>query len=157
MKTSAPPAHPDGSDPGDDPPFTPLTADEARRLREQIPQVSPWRIVAGQVAVGLLGGAIAAVVFGKPVGWSLLYGAMAVAVPAGVYARALARARARGRHGAGVLGWELIKIALSVALLLAAPKAVPDLSWAALLAGVILATKMYWVAFAFARRRVNRN
>ena len=82
------------------------------------------------------------------IGWSLGYGALAVAVPAGVFARALRRG-----GGATILLWEWVKLGLTVALLLAAPRLVPGLNWLALLAGVALATKMYWVAFAFARRR----
>ena len=80
-------------------------------------------------------------------GWSLAYGALAVAVPAGLMARALSR-------GAGslFLFWELVKIALSVAVLAAAPRLVHGLNWLALLAGVVLATKMYWVALAWSRR-----
>lgn len=132
----------------DEPPITPLTAEQARQLREQIPQVSPWWIVGGQVAVGLLAACVAWAWSGnRALGLSLLYGSLAVAVPAGLYARALARG-AR----ASFLLWELVKIGLTVALLVAAPKVVPGLSWLALLAGVILATKMYWVALAWGRR-----
>lgn len=129
-------------------PVEPLTAEQARRLREQIPQVSPWWIVAAQVVVGLLAACVAWVLSDdKGLGWSLLYGALAVAVPAGLYARALARG-----VGASFLFWELVKIGLTVAFLAAAPKLVPGLHWLALLAGVILATKMYWVALAWVRR-----
>ena len=32
----------------DEPPFKPLTAEEARKLREKHPLVSPWWVVAGQ-------------------------------------------------------------------------------------------------------------
>ncbi|AEG91425.1 Conserved hypothetical protein [Ramlibacter tataouinensis TTB310] len=83
------------------------------------------------------------------VGWSVAYGALAVAVPAGVFARALARRTARGGGvGAGLLAWELVKIGLTVALLAAAPRVVAQLDWLGLLAGVVLATKVYWVALA---------
>lgn len=130
-------------------PVTPLSAEQANELRGRISQVSPWAIVGSQVGVGLLaawvvGGWLVDAAFG----WSLAYGSLAVAVPAGVFARALGR-------GAGslILLWEWVKLGLTVALLLAAPKLVPGLNWLALLAGVILATKMYWVAFAWSRRR----
>jgi ATP synthase protein I len=43
-------------------------------------------------------------------------------------------------------GWELVKILVSVALLLAAPRLVPDLSWLALLLGMVVTMKAYWVA-----------
>jgi ATP synthase protein I len=136
------------SDSQDDPAFTPLTAEEARRLREQSPQVSPGWIVGAQVVVGLVSALVAWAVSGnRGVAGSLLYGAWAVALPAGLYARAVVRGA-----GAGFLMWELIKLGLTVAFLAAAPKVVPGLNWLALLAGVILATKMYWVALAVMRR-----
>ena len=141
-----PPALPEFLD--EESPITPQTAEQARHEREQIPQVSPWWIVGGQLAVGLLAASVAWAWSGnRALGLSLLYGSLAVAVPAGLYARALARGA-----GASFLLWELVKIGLTVALLAAAPKVVPGLSWLALLAGVILATKMYWVALAWVRR-----
>ncbi len=136
----------------DAPPAPPLTAEQASELRRRMPQVSPWAIVGGQVGVGLLAALAAGAISGHwPVGWSLAYGALAVAVPAGLMARALARGSPRGA-GAGFLLWELVKIGMTVALLAAAPKLVPGLHWLALLAGVVLATKMYWVALAWTRR-----
>jgi ATP synthase protein I len=127
-------------------PITPLSAEEAQRLRERQPPVSPWRVVAGQVMVGLLAAVVAWAWNGqRSVGWSVAYGALAVAAPAALYARALARGAGAG---AGWLVWELVKIGLTVALLVAAPRLVSGLSWLGLLAGVVLATKMYWVALA---------
>lgn len=52
--------------------------------------------------------------------------------------------------------WELIKIALTVALLAAAPWVVKDLHWLALVAGVVVALKMYWVALVVRPRLLNR-
>ena len=139
-------------DPQDDPPAPPLTAEQARELRRRMPQVSPWAIVGGQVGVGLLAALAAGAWSGRwPIGWSLAYGALAVAIPAGLMARAMVRG-SRSGAGAGFLLWELVKIGLTVALLAAAPKLVPGLNWLALLAGVVLATKMYWVALAWSRR-----
>ena len=133
----------------DEAPVTPLTAEQAQQLRDRIRQVSPWWIVGAQAGVGLLAAMAAGAWYANAaIGWSLAWGAVSVALPAGVFARAL-------RRGAGslVLLWEWVKLGLTVALLLAAPRVVPGLNWLALLAGVVLATKMYWVAFAFARRR----
>jgi len=42
--------------------------------------------------------------------------------------------------------WELVKIVLTVAMLVAAPRLVPQLSWPAMLAGFVVAMKVYWVA-----------
>jgi ATP synthase protein I len=45
--------------------------------------------------------------------------------------------------------WELVKIASTIALIALAPRWVPGLSWPAMLVGLILAMKVYWVALAF--------
>lgn len=136
------------SDPQDDLPAPPLSAEQARELRRQMPQVSPWAIVGGQVGAGLLAAAVVGAWSGVAAnGWSLAYGALAVAVPAGLMARALSRGA-----GSWFLLWELVKIGLTVVFLAAAPRLVPGLNWLALLAGVVLATKMYWVALAWTRR-----
>ncbi len=136
------------ADSQDDSPAPPLTAEQAQALRRQMPQVSPWAIVGGQVGAGLLAALAAGAWFGNPaIGGSLAYGALAVAVPAGLMARALSRGA-----GSWFLLWELVKLGLTVALLAASPKLVPGLNWLALLAGVVLATKMYWVALAWTRR-----
>jgi ATP synthase protein I len=135
-------------------PVQPLSAEEARRVREQNPSLSPWRVVAGQAAVGLLAALLAWGLTGKQnVGWSLGYGALAVLLPAAVFARGLT-----GRisslnavsAAAGFLVWEMVKVALTIAMLLAAPRLVVGLSWPALLIGLVLAMKVYWVALAFA-------
>ena len=137
-------------------PIQPLSAEEARRLHERHPPVSPWRVVAGQAAAGVLVAVVAFIVTGRPeVGWSVAYGAFAVAFPAAVFARAVTR-RWAGRGGAGFLAWELVKVMLTIALLVASPRAVQGLSWPALVVGVVAATKMYWVALA-SGRRLRRN
>lgn len=130
--------------------FKPLTADQARRLRLQQPAVSPWAVVAGQVLVGLLAAAVVAWWSGRAaVGWSLAWGAAAVALPAAVFARGVTgRLASTGPVGAA-LGfgiWEMVKLALTLAMLLAAPRLVPALDWPALLVGLVLAMKVYWIA-----------
>lgn len=151
---SRPPAVQDPDDQDDELPPTPLSAEEARQLRGRLHQVSPWAVVGAQVIAGVLGALAAWWITGRAAaGWSVAYGAAAVAGPAAVFARALARRAVRGNTGPGFLGWELVKLGLTVALLVAAPRAVPGLDWLGLLAGVVLATKMYWVAFAFGRRQ----
>ena len=140
-------------DGGDEDPPVPLTAQEAQGLRQRKPFVSAWAVVAAQVVMGALAALLAGLASGRPeVGWSVAYGALAVAGPSAVFARALARGAAAGYRGGAVLGWELVKIVLTVALLVAAPRVVPGLSWLGLLGGVIVATKMYWVGLALMRR-----
>jgi len=141
----------------EEPPFKRLTAEEARRLREQNPPVSPWWVVAGQIVVGLVVALAAWALTGRQnVGWSAGYGALAVVIPAAIFARGLT-----GRFSslnavtaaAGFMVWEMVKIALTVAMLMAAPRLVTALSWPALLVGLVLTMKVYWLALAYAPRK----
>ena len=138
-------------------PFKPLTAEEARRLREEHPLVSPWWVVAGQIVVGVVVALAAWALTGRQnVGWSAGYGALVVVIPAAIFARGLT-----GRFSSlnavtaavGFLVWEMVKIASSIALLAAAPRLVPELSWPALLVGLVLTIKVYWVALAYSPRK----
>lgn len=131
-----------------EPDFKPLTADEARLWRETNPPVSLRRIVWLQVAVGSVLAVLVWLLTGRPyVAWSAGYGALAVVVPAALFARGLTRqAGLAGAALSGFFVWELAKIALTVAMLLAAPKLVPGLSWLALLAGFVVTMKVYWLA-----------
>jgi ATP synthase protein I len=132
--------------------FKPLTAEQAQALRQQNPMASPWRVLWLQV---LVGGLIAALT-----GWfsgqtrlaaSVAWGAVAVVIPAVVFVRALSRQMRVRQAGSALVGlfvWELVKIVLTVALLLVAPKVVSDLSWLALVAGFVVTMKVYWLAMA---------
>jgi len=67
-----------------------LSAEEAQALRELHPSVSPWRIVSLQLVVGVLVALAAWGFTGKPsTGWSAGYGALAVVIPAVLFARGL--------------------------------------------------------------------
>jgi ATP synthase protein I len=141
-------------------PIKPLTAEEARRLREEQPPVSPWWVVAGQAGVGLCAGLLAWGVTGKQnVGWSAGYGALAVVIPAAIFARGL-QSRFSSLNAAsaaaGFMVWEMVKIASTIALMALAPKLVRDLSWPAMLVGLVLAMKVYWVALAFKPRPIQK-
>jgi ATP synthase protein I len=131
-----------------------LTAEQARRVREQNPPVSPWWVVAGQAGVGVVAALVAWALTGKQnVGWSVGYGALAVVIPAAVFARGLTgkfSSLNAGSAAVGFLLWEMVKIALTLAMMAAAPRLVAGLSWPALLIGLVLAMKVYWVALAFA-------
>ena len=137
-------------------PFKPLTAQEAQKLREQNPPVSPWWVVAGQVAVGLVVALAAWAITGRQnVGWSAAYGALAVVIPAAIFARGLTgrfSSLNAGTAAVGFMVWEMVKIASSIALLMAAPRLVVALSWPALLVGLVLTMKVYWLALAFVPR-----
>ncbi|AOG22702.1 ATP synthase subunit I [Acidovorax sp. RAC01] len=130
--------------------FKPMTAQEAQEWRRRNPPISIWQVVAGQALVGVLVALAAWLLTGKAsAGWSAGYGALAVVVPAGLFARGVLRQKAKldpRAAMAGFFGWEIAKIVLTVALLAAAPRLVPDLSWLALLAGMVVTMKTYWVA-----------
>jgi ATP synthase protein I len=145
----------------EEPPFKQLTAEEARALREQQPQASPWWVVTGQVGVGLVVALAAWALTGRQtVAWSAAYGAMAVALPTAIFARVLTVPRIARASPTGAVArfflWEVIKVALTVFLLAVAPKIVTALSWPALLAGLVLTMQVYWVALAFAGANVKR-
>jgi ATP synthase protein I len=124
--------------------FKPLTSEEAQDWRRRNPQMSVWRFVVVQAVVGVLVALAAWLVTGRPeVGWSAAYGALSVVLPAALFARAVVRRRPGGAAAAmvGIFGWELVKLVLCIAMLAAAPKLVPGLSWLALLAGLVVVMK----------------
>jgi ATP synthase protein I len=90
------------------------------------------------------------------VGWSAGYGALAVVIPAAIFARGLTGRFSSLNAGTAAVGfmlWEMVKIASSIALMAAAPRLVPELSWPALLVGLVLTMKVYWLALAYAPRK----
>ena len=145
----------------EEPPFRQLSAAEAQRLREEHPPVSPWRVVAGQMVVGLVVALAAWALTGRQnVGWSAGYGASAVVIPAAVFARGLTGRFSSLNAGTAAFGfmlWEMVKIALTVAMLVVAPRWVAALSWPALLVGLVLTMKVYWLALAYAPKRKLKN
>ena len=142
-------------------PLKRLTAEQARTLREQNPPVSPWWVIAGQAGVGLVVALAAWAMTGKEnVGWSAGYGALAVVIPAAIFARGLTGRFASLNAGTAAVGfmlWEMVKIALTVAMLVAAPRLVEALSWPGLLVGLVLTMKVYWLALAYAPKRKLKN
>ncbi len=136
--------------------FKPLTAEEARQWRKAHPSVSPWWVIVWQLVVGGVLAVLATLWVGKMAGVSAGYGSLAVICPAALMVRGLQRQRALARPGDAMLGfviWESVKIALTVALLLAAPRVVSSLNWPALLVGFVVTMKVYWVAAWLQSRR----
>jgi ATP synthase protein I len=130
--------------------FKRLTKQEAQALREMQPPISPWRVIRLQVLVGV-GVALLAWLFTMKasVAWSAAYGALAVIVPAMLFARGLMSQFSSINAmtaGFGFFVWEAVKIGVSVAMLFAAPKLVHELNWLAMLIGLIVTMKVYWVA-----------
>lgn len=128
--------------------FKPLSAQEAQAWRQRHPPLSVWRMVAAQAVVGLLVVLVAWLVSDeKHIVWSAGYGALAVVVPAALFARGMERKRHSAKAVmAGFFGWEMAKIGLTVAMLAAAPKLLAPLSWLALLVGMVVTMKTYWIA-----------
>ena len=141
--------------------FKPLTPEEAKKVRALNPPFSLWSVWAGQVGVGIVVAALAWGLTGQArMGWSAGYGALAVIIPAALFARGLSRQKS-AMHGnaalAGFFIWEMVKIALTVAMLFAAPRLVEGLNWLALLAGFVVTMKVYWVAMWFGPARKTRS
>jgi len=129
----------------------PLSRAEVQSLLRRKPQVSVWRVVLLQTAVGvavalaawaLAGGAL-------PVLWSALYGTLVVALPSALFALAIQLWLSKLKPGVAVYGFalgELLKIGLTIVLLFFAPRLLQPLSWAALLVAIAFTLQVYWVA-----------
>ncbi|MFM8866073.1 MAG: ATP synthase subunit I [Limnohabitans sp.] len=148
-----------GEDPADealDPDFKPLTAQEAQAWRHRQPAFSSWRVVWMQALTGLGFAVLLGLVSGElRLAVSSAGGVLAVVLPAGLFARALSRQMRLGQPGAALAGlmfWEGVKVALTVALLAVAPRLIANLSWFALVAGFVLTLKVYGLALLLSRR-----
>ena len=134
----------------EEPDFKPLTAEEAAEWRKRNPPVSVVRVVKWQLIVGVVLALLVALVTQRAAwAWSAAYGAAAVVIPAAFFARGL-----RSRLGAGqenlamvrFFGLEIAKLVLTVVSLLLAPLIVPGLNWLALVLGLVVVMKTYWLA-----------
>ena len=119
------------------------------------PILSVWRVVGAQALVGILVALVAGYLFGQvSIGYSALYGAMAVCLPSAVFARGLTSRVSSANPGSAVMGffvWEMAKVGLTVAMLFAASHIVTDLSWPAMLVGLVVTMKVYWLALGMRR------
>jgi ATP synthase protein I len=130
--------------------FKRLTADEAKALRLADPALSPWWVVGLQCVAGLVVTLLAWVVSGQSVvAWSAAYGSLAVIIPAALFARGLMSQFSSINAATASFGfflWEAVKMVVSVAMVAAAPRLIENLSWLALMAGLFVTLKMYWLA-----------
>ena len=95
----------------------------------------------------------------QEVAWSLLYGAATVVLPGALMARGMTSRLSSMTPGTSAIGfmvWEMVKIAVSIAMLMLAPKLVQPLVWPALLAGLVLCMKVYWFALLWRGRSNSR-
>lgn len=129
--------------------FKPLASQEAQILREREPALSPWWVVGLQCLAGLVVALVAWGLSGKAAAWSAAYGALAVIIPAALFARGLMSQFSSLNAATASFGffvWEAVKLAVSVAMIVLASRLVADLNWLALLAGLFVTLKMYWLA-----------
>jgi ATP synthase protein I len=140
--------------------FKPWSREQAEEWRRKNPPLSPWRVVAVQAVTGLACfGLVWAMTQRGEAAWSALYGAAAVVVPSALLARGMSRDLSNTPGAAGhamfrFMFWEMVKIAVAVAMLVAAPKVVHGLSWPALLVTMIVCMKMNWLGLLWQRRPV---
>jgi len=139
-------------------PFKRLSAQEALALRIKQPPLSPWRVVGWQAAVGFVVALFAWFWTGRTgAGWSAAYGALAVVLPAALFARGLmSRFSSINAVTAsfGFFVWEALKLAMTVVMLAAASRLVTNLDWLALLVGLVLTLKVYWMALLLRPKRL---
>ncbi len=139
--------------------ITPLTRAQAQALRDSQPSISVWQVVAAQAAAGV---AVAGAAWGLSgrgaVGLSALYGAAVVVLPAMLLARGVGRLAGAGPTAGviGFLGWQGVKMVLSLALLLGAVRVVPGLNWPALLVAMVVCLQVNWLALLW-RGRAKKN
>ena len=138
----------EGGDADDDAAFKPLTREQAQALKARSPLLSPWQIVAAQALAGLLCVLLWGLfTFEAGKAWSALFGAIAVVLPNALMAWGTTR-RPVNHAGAALVSlmiWELIKIFLVIAILVAVVKMVGNLSWPALLLTMIVCLKVNWL------------
>jgi ATP synthase protein I len=142
--------------------FKPLTREQAQALRLKDPTiaaVSPWRVLQVQAGVGVGVALLAVLLTGRQeIFWSALYGAATVVVPGALMARGMTSrltSLSPGTSAVSFMLWEMVKIAVSVAMLMLATRIVQHLSWPALLVGLVVCMKVYWLALLW-RGRVKR-
>ena len=133
--------------------FRPLTAQEAQAWRERHPTLSVWRVVGVQLVLAVVLAMAAAWIWGRSsIAFSLMYGAFAVVLPSALFARGMTSRLASANAVSAALSfavWQGVKMVITVVLLALAPRVLSEVSWPALLAGLLLTMKVYWLALAW--------
>jgi ATP synthase protein I len=130
--------------------FKPISRDEALLIAERSKLPGPWIVLAWQLVAGFVFATALGVAWNRPgIFEAALFGCLAVVVPGAVFARGLQRQRQRGVGQVGVtlsgfFVWEMVKIVLVLMLLATAPLLIANLSWLALLAGLVVTLKASW-------------
>ena len=135
--------------------FQPWSAEQAQAWRQSQPVISVWRVLAAQMLVAvLLAGVFAVWLKSRAVGLSWMYGALTVVLPAALFARGMTSRAASLNAMTAAMSfavWQGVKWVLAVLLLVLAPRVLPELSWPALLAGLIVTMKVYWLALIWGK------
>ena len=139
-----------GFDDEQEPPVRRLSRAEAADLAARQPAISPWRVVASQVLVGVAIAALVQLVTGdRLLTASALYGAAVVVLPGALMARG-ATSRLSTitplTSTVSMMFWATVKIVVSVVMLALAARIVPGLSWPVMLATLVVCMQTY--AFA---------
>ncbi|NQW67057.1 MAG: ATP synthase subunit I [Burkholderiales bacterium] len=139
--------------------FHPLTAEEAQAWRQRHTSLSVWWVLGVQLALAAVLAVLGSWFWGfASIGMSVIYGALAVVVPAALFARGLTSSAASVNAMTAAVGfvvWQGVKLVLTVLLLALAPRVLNEVSWPALLAGMLLAMKVYWLALAWGRPKTS--
>lgn len=145
-------ARPQDGASSDDEVFVALTAEQAAALRVRQPVLSPWWVVAMQAVLGTVVSLLLVLLSGQlAVGVSAAWGALAVVLPAALFARGVTGRFASVNVGSAVLSffvWELVKIVMTVGILWIAQRVVEGLRWWAMLLTLVVTMKVYWLALA---------
>jgi ATP synthase protein I len=126
----------------------PLTREQAQKLRLKLGHsISPWQLWMAQGVAMVLCGCVTWVLTKQfSVALSAFYGGLAVVLPHVLLVRGMTkRVQTVAASALSFLIWESLKVASSVAMLVLAPRAVPHLSWPALLIGMVVCMKVSWV------------
>jgi ATP synthase protein I len=141
----------------DDEEFVAMTADQAQKFRRENPSLSPWSVVVGQFLVGMTAASLAWLLTQqREIAVSVACGAIAITLPAAVFARGLMGRFASLSIASAVTSfflWELVKIVMTVTIMLLAYRWVSDLNWPAMLVGLVVTMKVYWLASLFSGKR----
>ncbi|HYN62798.1 MAG TPA: ATP synthase subunit I, partial [Rubrivivax sp.] len=117
--------------------------------------VPVWWVVGAQAAVGAAVALLAWLMTSdRGVVGSALYGAAVVVVPGALMARGMSSQASSMSPSASAVSfmlWEMVKIAVSVLMLMLAPKIVQPLSWPALLASLVICLNVYLLALLWRR------
>jgi ATP synthase protein I len=136
---------------------TPMSAQEAQAWRAKQPRWSVWRVLGlqliGLLVLSALVGSLGNLTLAQSVAW----GGVCVLVPSLLFARALSSSASAqaGTFLMRLLFWEGVKVLLTVALLFASPRVLPEINWLALVAGFVVTMKISWFA-AFQSLRADR-